>query len=196
MISIGLLGLAWLVYDAVVACSPTGRRSPSRCGLVTVTSYGVARLPGSGGVHPGRVSERSGRNACDHPRPLGTGASEGAAAPRSAPGIVAKQRSVHNNYLTCPCCSRCRRPLPVHVHARPRPGRTGRADGGGRRDPPLLQPASRRRRSGGSPSAAPARPWRSPSATAARPPRRREPRRCRSPRRTRSCRHGAHRVIR
>jgi uncharacterized membrane protein len=68
-----------------------------------------------------------------------------AASPTRRPGIVGKQRSVHNSYLTLPVLfTMLAGPLVVHVQPRPRLGRARRADGRRRRDPPLLQPAARR----------------------------------------------------
>ena len=73
-------------------------------------------------------------------------AKEAGREPDPKPGIVAKQRSVHNNYLTLPVLfTMLAGHFAVHLHARPRLGGARRADGRRRGDPPLLQPPPRGR---------------------------------------------------
>ena len=110
LISIGLLAAAWLVYDAV--CRLLADRALPfvlvTVGLVTATAYGVGELyaPRAAYLQVGAM--------------LGTimaanvliviipahweliRAKEAGREPDPRPGIVAKQRSVHNNYLTLP----------------------------------------------------------------------------------------------
>jgi uncharacterized membrane protein len=110
LISIGLLAAAWLVYDAV--CRLLADRTLPfvlvMVGLVTATTYGVGELyaPRAAYLQVGAM--------------LGTimaanvliviipahweliQAEEAGREPDPRPGIVAKQRSVHNNYLTLP----------------------------------------------------------------------------------------------
>ena len=110
LISIGLLALAWLVYDGV--CRVLADRPLAFAlvilGLVTATAYGVGELyaPRAAYIQVGAM--------------LGTimaanvllviipahweliRAKEAGREPDPRPGIVAKQRSVHNNYLTLP----------------------------------------------------------------------------------------------
>jgi len=110
LISIGLLVLAWLVYDGV--CRVLADRPLAFAlvilGLVTATAYGVGELyaPRAAYIQVGAM--------------LGTimaanvlfviipahwelvRAKEAGREPDPRPGIVAKQRSVHNNYLTLP----------------------------------------------------------------------------------------------
>jgi uncharacterized membrane protein len=110
LISIGLLALAWLAYDAV--CRVLADRpllfALAILGLVTATAYGVGELyaPRAAYIQVGAM--------------LGTimaanvlfviipahwelvRAKEAGREPDPRPGIVAKQRSVHNNYLTLP----------------------------------------------------------------------------------------------
>jgi uncharacterized membrane protein len=110
VISIGLLLVAWLVYD--LACRAFGSRplvlTAVILGAVTAASYGVAQLyqPRAAYLQVGAM--------------LGTimaanvlfviipghwelvRAKEAGREPDPKPGILAKQRSVHNNYLTLP----------------------------------------------------------------------------------------------
>ena len=110
MISIGLLAVAWLVYDLL--CRLLADRpvpfTLALLGLVTAASYGVAQLyqPRAAYLQVGAM--------------LGTimaanvlfviipghwalvRAKEAGREPDPKPGIAAKQRSVHNNYLTLP----------------------------------------------------------------------------------------------
>jgi uncharacterized membrane protein len=110
LISIGLLAVAWLVYDGV--CRLLADRplvfALTILGLVTATAYGVGELyaPRAAYIQVGAM--------------LGTimaanvlfviipahweliHAKEAGREPDPRPGIVAKQRSVHNNYLTLP----------------------------------------------------------------------------------------------
>ena len=110
VISIGLLAVAWLVYDLV--CRLLGSRpfilALVILGLVTLTAYGVGELyaPRAAYIQVGAM--------------LGTimsanvlfviipghwelvRAKEEGREPDPRPGIVAKERSVHNNYLTLP----------------------------------------------------------------------------------------------
>jgi uncharacterized membrane protein len=110
LISIGLLVAAWLVYD-VVCRLLAGRPivfTLAILGLVTATAYGVGELyaPRAAYIQVGAM--------------LGTimaanvffviipghweliRAKEAGREPDPRPGILAKQRSVHNNYLTLP----------------------------------------------------------------------------------------------
>ena len=110
LISIGLLAAAWLAYDAL--CRLLADRplpfTLALVGLVTATAYGVGELyaPRAAYLQVGAM--------------LGTimaanvlfviipghwelvRAKEAGREPDPRPGIVAKQRSVHNNYLTLP----------------------------------------------------------------------------------------------
>jgi uncharacterized membrane protein len=110
LISIGLLVAAWVVYDGV--CRLLGDRTLifalTILGLVTATAYGVGELyaPRAAYIQVGAM--------------LGTimaanvlfviipghwelvRAKEAGREPDPRPGILAKQRSVHNNYLTLP----------------------------------------------------------------------------------------------
>ena len=71
-------------------------------------------------------------------------AKEAGREPDPRPGILGKQRSVHNNYLTLPVLfTMLAGHLSFTYGARPRLGGARRADGRRRRDPPLLQPAPR-----------------------------------------------------
>ena len=79
------------------------------------------------------------------PAPLGARPREAGRPRARSAARDRRQAAVGAQQLPDAACSLhdARRPLPVHVHARPRLGRARRADGRRRRDPPLLQPASR-----------------------------------------------------
>ena len=151
LISLALLAAAWLVYDLVcrlLADRPLVLVVLVLVGLVTATAYGVEQLyrraPRTS--RSARCSGRSWpRTSCSSSSPA-TGSSSArsrrAASRIRGRGSSAKQRSVHNNYLTLPVLFTM---LAGHFSftygARPRLGRARRADGRRRRDPPLLQPA-------------------------------------------------------
>ena len=136
------------------ACSPTGRWPFALVilGLVTATAYGVGELyaPRAAYLQVGAMlgtimaanvlfviipghwelvrAKEAGREPDPRPGILGQAALGAQQLPDAAGAL-------HD----------ARRPLPVHVHARPRLGGARRADGRRRRDPPLLQPPPRRR---------------------------------------------------
>ena len=104
LISIGLLVVAWLVYDvALPLCSPTGRsllaardaRPRHRDRL-----RGRAALPAARGVPPGRRDARDDhgreRPVRDHPRPLG-------ARPREGGGPRARPEAGHRSASSARC---------------------------------------------------------------------------------------------
>ena len=76
--------------------------------LVALAAWALAgALQPAGGMAPGRRDDRDGdggeRLLRHHPRPLGADPCEGGGPrARPRPGLQAKQRSVHNNYLTLP----------------------------------------------------------------------------------------------
>jgi uncharacterized membrane protein len=110
LISIGLLGVAFVVYDALCRLLEGHEIVLAAClvGLVTATAYGVGQLyaPRAAYLQVGAM--------------LGTimaanvlfviipghkeliRAKQAGREPDPRPGIVAKQRSVHNNYFTLP----------------------------------------------------------------------------------------------
>jgi uncharacterized membrane protein len=110
LISIGLLVAAWLVYDA--ACRVLARNEPflaaSILGLVTVTSYAVAQLYSPRAAYL-QVGAMLGTVMAGNVlfviipghRELVSAKQQGR-EPDPTPGVAAKQRSVHNNYLTLP----------------------------------------------------------------------------------------------
>ena len=110
LISIGLLGLAWLVYDAVcrVLADRPALFAVAILGLVTVTSYGVAELYQARAAYiqvGAMLGTIMAANVLFVIIPAHWGlvrAKEAGREPDPRPGIVAKQRSVHNNYLTLP----------------------------------------------------------------------------------------------
>ena len=151
-ISIGLLAAAWVVYDVLCRLLADRELLLAACilGLVTATSYGVAQLysPSAAYLQVGAmlgtimvanvlVVIMPGHRELVQAKKAGR-------EPDPKPGIVGKQRSVHNNYLTLPVLfSMLAGHFTFTYGARPRLGRAGRADGGRRCDPPLLQPAPR-----------------------------------------------------
>ena len=162
---------------AVAACSSCSS---------ALAAWGSSELfSAAGGVAPGRRDDRDGdggeRLLRDHPGALGADPREGG-GPRARPrrrASEAKQRSVHNNYLTLPVLlDDARRPLPVRLRRRARVARARRADGcSGRGRGSSSTSATGAARTGGCPSPAPSRssPSRSrraatEAATAAAPP--------------------------
>ncbi len=152
-ISIGLLIVAWLVYDAL--CRALGRwpklLALALLGFIGLSAYVAGRLfapramfieVGSmiGTMMVGNVffviipahwelirAKRAGRE------------------PDPAPGIKAKLRSVHNNYLTLPVPARdAQQPLPLRVRTRRRVARAVRIRRARCVHPALLQPQARR----------------------------------------------------
>jgi uncharacterized membrane protein len=110
LISIGLLVAGWLVYDLV--CRLLGGRplllAASILGLVTATAYGVEQLyqPRAAYLQVGAMlGTIMAANVFfviipDHWELVR--AKKAGRDPDPRPGIVGKQRSVHNNYLTLP----------------------------------------------------------------------------------------------
>ena len=133
-ISVGLLAAAWLVYDVLCCAARTARVS----GRVLV---GRACRVGSELFSPRAAWLQVGAM-------LGTAmagnvffviipahwelirAKEAGASPTRRPGIKAKQRSVHNNYLTLPVLVTMLAGHFPFLTARLRVARAGRADGG------------------------------------------------------------------
>jgi hypothetical protein len=153
LISLALLVAAWLVYDLVCRLL-ADRPWPFvivLVGLVTATAYGVGELYAPRAAYlqvgamlgtimaanvlfviiPGHWELVRAKEAGREPDPR-PGILEGALGAQQLPDAA---RPLHD----------ARRALPVHLHARPRLGRSRRADGRRRRDPRLLQPAPRRR---------------------------------------------------
>ena len=98
----------------------------------------------------------------DHPRPLGarSAPSRRAASPTRAGTPAAKQRSVHNNYLTLPVLfAMLSFHFPFTYGARHAWLDPGRADGARRVRPPLLQPAPPRAATPGGSRPAPRPGW-------------------------------------
>jgi uncharacterized membrane protein len=110
LISIALLGVAWLVYDAtcrLLADSPL-IFALTILGLVTATTYGVGELYASRAAYlqvGAMLGTSMAANVLFVIIPAHwelIRAKEGGREPDPRPGIVAKERSVHNNYLTLP----------------------------------------------------------------------------------------------
>ena len=145
------LALAWLVYDGACRRSPDrpprgdrGRRPRDAVGL---RGGAALRRPGliPSGWRDARHDHGRERLLRDHSRSLGAGSRE-AAGPRAGPCSRprAKQRSVHNNYLTLPVVFTM---LAGHSHspsASSGPGSFCSRSSPRRRDPPLLQPLAHR----------------------------------------------------
>ncbi|HZO61792.1 MAG TPA: urate hydroxylase PuuD [Gaiellaceae bacterium] len=110
LISIGLLAAAWLVYDLL--CRLLADRpalfSIALLGAVTATAYGVGELYTARAAYlqvGAMLGSVMGANVLFVIIPAHWGlvrAKEAGREPDPRPGIVAKQRSVHNNYLTLP----------------------------------------------------------------------------------------------
>jgi uncharacterized membrane protein len=110
LISIGLLVVAWLVYDAV--CRLLGDRqllvAVTTLGLVTATAYGVGELYSARAAYlqvGSMIGTIMAANVFFVIIPAHwelVRAKKAGRDPDPRPGVVAKQRSVHNNYLTLP----------------------------------------------------------------------------------------------
>ena len=110
-ITLSLLGLgaAWVLYD--VACRVIRIEALMAVflfGLVVASAYAASEVFSAPGcLSPGRRDARDDhggeRPLQHHPGALGADPREGAGRePDPAPGLEAKRRSVHNNYLTLP----------------------------------------------------------------------------------------------
>ena len=109
-ISIGLLIAAWLVYDVALpdarALAEAARARAVRLHRALGVRRGAAvrsRARCSSGRLDDRDDDGRQRPLRDHPRPLGAHPRQARGRePDPAPGLKAKLRSVHNNYLTLP----------------------------------------------------------------------------------------------
>ena len=110
LISIALLVVAWLVYDLAAACSASARFFlPLRSsGAVTATAYGVGELYSARAAYLQVGAMLGTIMAANVLFVIIPGhwelvrAKEAGRDPDPRSGIVGKQRSVHNNYLTLP----------------------------------------------------------------------------------------------
>ena len=109
-ISVGLLGVAWLVYDTL--CKVLGSRelllAACLLGLVTLAAWGTGELfaPRAAALEVGAMlGTIMAANVLFSIIPAHwelIHAKEAGREPDPAPALAAKQRSVHNNYLTLP----------------------------------------------------------------------------------------------
>ena len=109
-ISVGLLGAAWLVYDGL--CRVLGRNelllAAALLAFITLSAWGAGQLFSGRGAYiqvGAMVGTMMAGNVFFVIIPAHwelVRAKEAGREPDPAPGIQAKQRSVHNNYLTLP----------------------------------------------------------------------------------------------
>ena len=167
-LSAGGLALGWLIYDLACRLLIEDRLvAIAVIALVAVSAFAAGELfARARGLPPGRRDARDDhggeRLLRDHPGALGADPREAGGA-RAGPraGLRAKQRSVHNNYLTLPVVfTMLAGHFPLAFGQRPCVARPARDLRGRRGDPALLQPlAHGQAATGGS---WPRRGWRRP----------------------------------